>query len=65
MMIAQKIRTHAKITCVTVEQTKNALEEPIHVLVESANVVSMMNVHQQKCAFLELARVSDNKYSKM
>ena len=57
MKIALAYPTHANLAFVTVDQMRNALNEPIHVQLDSANAVHLMNVHLQKRVIMENARV--------
>ena len=57
MKIAMVHRTNANLALVTVDQMKNALNEPIHVQLDSANAALMMRVHPQKRALLGSVRV--------
>ena len=59
MKIAMVHRTHANLVFVTVDQMRNAMNEPIHVQLDNANVVLMMNVYPLKRAFLGIVKVSN------
>ena len=45
-------RTLANLAFVTVDQMRNALNEPIHVQLDTVNVVLMMSAYPQKRALL-------------
>ena len=55
MKIALAQRIHANLTFVTVDQRRNALEEPIHVQLDNVNVTRMINVYLQEHVCLENA----------
>ena len=59
MKIAMVHRTHANLAFVTVDQMRNALSEPIHVQLETVNVVLMMSAYPQKLALLGSVKVSN------
>ena len=59
--IAPVHRTHAYLRFVTVDQKRNVLGDLIHVQMENANAVKMMNVHQQNFVFLRNATVSNHQ----
>ena len=59
MKIAMVHRTHANLVFVTVDQMRNAMNEPIHVQLDNANVVLMMNVYPLKRALLGIVKVSN------
>ena len=59
MKIAMVHRTHANLAFVTVDQMRNALNEPIHVQLDTVNVVLMMSAYPQKLALLGSVKVSN------
>ena len=59
MKIAMMHRTHANLAFVTVDQMRNALNEPIHVQLDTVNVVLMMSAYPQNLALLGSVKVSN------
>ena len=59
MRTALAYRTHANLAFVTVDQMRNALNEPIHVQLDTVNVVLMMSAYPQKLALLGSVKVSN------
>ena len=64
MKIVMAHQTHANLTFVLVDRTKNAPEESIHVEKGNANAARMKNVRTRKLVGLENAEVSNFKCSK-
>ena len=64
MKIVMAHQTHANLTFVIVDRTKNAPEESIHVVKGIANAARMKNVRTRKLVGLENAKVSNFKCSK-
>ena len=64
MTIVMVHRIHVHLTFATVDQTKSAVEESIHVRKDSASVVTMMPVRTQIRVGLENAKVSNFKSPK-
>ena len=64
MTIVMVHRIHVHLTFATVDQTKSAVEESIHVRKDNASVVTMMPVRTQIRVGLENAKVSNFKSPK-
>ena len=64
MTIVMVHRIHVHLTFATVDQTKSAVEESIHVRKDNASVVTMMPVRTQILVGLENAKVSNFKSPK-
>ena len=64
MTIVMVHRIHVHLTFATVDQTKSAVEESIHVRKDSASVVTIMPVRTQIRVGLENAKVCNFKSPK-